>query len=514
MFDSAEAMYADHNFLKAVLEWAIASHLTNMKGERLLAATRHAAPGRAPLLERVCSAGHLTQLAAAHVALGRPDPRYDTVDRVVRMGAPLCCRQKRRRNPKMRRPCLLYANKMCAKETNRRAIMKMPPMSKAQKRQCKSTHAATFKTIPTLQQAFYRAAIGHGRRQVQHQSSEPKADDVGNTLDRGFLGQGSVEFPQSPEACKQAVLAHLGWPAEDPRQLDGLPGFTSYSESLRKLAESWSFVEDGGDIPEDNSYMYQRTCWEKHHGFCERDDRDQLPGLKRLKHALHGAIEEGCWVKVKCELRDNSDGVVAYFYAALKRHGSPKISVYAMAELEQSTLTLREASSAFDFQTSAMLAKIMLPSDAEEDRQSEVVRAWATSLVVAPYPNQLMRVRLVSEDVTTQVYAQSREHRPKKDVPPSNPDPEPDNMDAMFKRGLAACNGASRNKDGRDKPGISKMPPHDHRPGAAPHDRDSVQAPRPPSSTSSECGSSNPIDDSSDDGDIIDVGGELSLIHI
>ncbi len=95
LFKTAAALLACVEFRLAIAEWGRTSRITNMATERLLAMIKHAAPGHAPSIERMCSTGFLTQLIASHKKLGRSDPRYHFTKDAVRKGAPLNLSLKR-----------------------------------------------------------------------------------------------------------------------------------------------------------------------------------------------------------------------------------------------------------------------------------------------------------------------------------------------------------------------------------------------------------------------------------
>lgn len=129
LFGSADAMYNSSSLKGALFEWGNSSRHTNLGSECILAEVKHAAPGHAPLLERVCSAGFMTQLVSEHVTLGRQDPRFDSVDSALKAGTPLICAEDRRQNPKTTRGFLSYANDMLrceARDREQQGLSKLP----------------------------------------------------------------------------------------------------------------------------------------------------------------------------------------------------------------------------------------------------------------------------------------------------------------------------------------------------------------------------------------------------
>jgi len=251
LYNSPQEMFDCPAFRTALTEWGLASYVTNMPLERLLALIKAASPERAPLLERVCSAGLMCQLLAAHKAGGGADPGVHKAADLAREGAPLRVAETRAASKARVRPSLLYANKelQVAKKLRARQGLaadgaESATLSRVEVRRLLSTAARRFAQLPPDQKLPF---IAEARRRSERAAEQQEAADTCSAGARAasFFGQGSNEFPISAEATKTALLTRLGLP---PCGFDELPGFTSYSDQLREEARAKMFVLDRGRL--------------------------------------------------------------------------------------------------------------------------------------------------------------------------------------------------------------------------------------------------------------------------
>jgi hypothetical protein len=106
----------DDRLCDALNMWSLECRLSNMHTERLLSTIRRAV-SKAPVADRLHSAGTLAQVASTHRMHGGDDPRSASRSQVLRIGAPLKT-ARRQKNPNMRRAHIEFVNK---KRAHRRA---------------------------------------------------------------------------------------------------------------------------------------------------------------------------------------------------------------------------------------------------------------------------------------------------------------------------------------------------------------------------------------------------------
>lgn len=131
MYTSPVEMLECTHLRSTLIEWGVSARLTNMVQERNLALVKQATRGKAPLVERLHAAGMLTQLLASHRAHGLSDPCVVRRDELIAKGAPLEG-APRRRNRRMMRPHIAYANTMLRREAQTRRLAGQPPMSRGE----------------------------------------------------------------------------------------------------------------------------------------------------------------------------------------------------------------------------------------------------------------------------------------------------------------------------------------------------------------------------------------------
>jgi hypothetical protein len=114
-FDSPDDMLADQGFRDAVDMWSSKSKICNMHVERMLALIRQSVPsGRLPNLERLVSAGYLTQVLQQHRAAGGRHPGHTSRQDLIKAGVQIVAAAPRPdRQPTRSRGHLLLMNTRC-----------------------------------------------------------------------------------------------------------------------------------------------------------------------------------------------------------------------------------------------------------------------------------------------------------------------------------------------------------------------------------------------------------------
>ncbi len=110
----------DSDLIRMLGAWSFFCKLTNMHTERLLASIKNSCP-RNPTVERLVSAGLLTQVLRTHLGSGGADPRHAATSRdLVARGVPLASSLKAKQaNPSKARGCFTYAESKIRKGLSR-----------------------------------------------------------------------------------------------------------------------------------------------------------------------------------------------------------------------------------------------------------------------------------------------------------------------------------------------------------------------------------------------------------
>jgi len=241
-----------------------------------------------------------------------------------------------------------------------------------------------------------------GHREVAESMPLPAAD-----LSHGFFGAGSLEFPFSVGATLETLRSHMGLSNlyDDESKL---AGFSSYCGGLREEARRIMLVEDEGLIADDMEFVYAETCWQKHFGLCERDDRDIIGKAKKLVSKLHSAVTCGSFYRITA-VRGDAHEVAAtdvrFVYAAFQRGQDPKLTIFAVCEATPAavceatnaeilmTITISCDDGHFVFLTGAQLVKQFMSAASESAAASRVTKLSCATLVYEDIPGRILSVR-------------------------------------------------------------------------------------------------------------------------
>ena len=216
-----------------------------MHVERLLAEFIQAAPLKCPSVDRVCSAGYLTQWLREHLEFGGNNPKIVSREQLLEDGVPLqqsqARSQKRKTNPRAgewTRPHLLYANEEYVKAKRRRETNKEP-------RHTRDEYQALIKKFSDDFSAMSIDAQRVWVRDAKLRSMELQygRDDLENLteFDRGNIpnwGLSSRDMPLSEEIAERVIKRECG--------IEEISGLTSISPSLRKAFRDFVFVREHG----------------------------------------------------------------------------------------------------------------------------------------------------------------------------------------------------------------------------------------------------------------------------
>jgi len=404
-----------------------------MSCERLLAQLKHAAPGKAPLLERMCSSGFLSQIVSEHVGLGRQDPRFDSVQAVLQAGAPLVLTGERATNPKKARVCLAYANEMVKREERQRADIGLEKLRTSERAALMQVKAREFgQLLPpqrlahVVQSRCSQAARAEAAAELLPRVVEPPLD-----LSQGFFGCGSLEYPFSVDTCVQALVKHLRLPALT--SLECLPGFTSYSPVLRELSRNLMHIKDDGLLPTGLTFNYHETCWSKYFGLCGERDAGILQVARRLGSRLHASLAEGSFYKLAASRADLEGAPAsAHVYVAFKRGRDPTLAVYCFCKIdgENGDLCVGIKEGQFRFVTHMELAKYFLVDEASAGLQ---LQSLSSALVShTNIDRRFLRVRVAGYGEEDILFTRTRRKKTKE----------------VSSRGLASRNASAKQRAG------------------------------------------------------------------
>ena len=405
----------------ALMEWGIASKLSNMSLERLLAQVKAASPSRSPLAERLVASGFLTQLLAEHLRLGGRDPRYDNVKQMVGEGAPLNVADKPRSNTRMVRPSCLYANAQLSAEKAKREIQggARSVMTAAERNRVLKRAGQEFASLLPEHQLPYNAKA----RRLHYARSSDACDDhavptraTEEGLRGRFFGKGSLDFPISVQATQDAVWHVTG---QSPPASGVLPGFTGLSSVARDRFRRNMVIANEGDIPESAKFDYRNTCWKRHNGLCPRQDGPLFRSRRALGSGLWRAAVADTWYKLHSQLEGLDDGPAFFVYCAFRRGMDPQIAVFARvdAEADETTLALGERGGSFDFHTEAQVSRLVIRNGSGDTAETRVARVWLSKVNVQVVPGDLLRARVVDLQEPVQVFASAARYREKADTP-------------------------------------------------------------------------------------------------
>jgi hypothetical protein len=164
--DNPGGFKSDPRFKQLIRRWGDTGRITNMHVERLLSLVKASCPGAAPDLERVISAGTLTQWRRAHLASGGHDQNVTRIADLVQVGVPLvAAASNNSKQGKKRRPALDYSNSVVNRERTRAANLNIK-MTQGQINALRGEAARAFKYLPENEKSRWEAACEIKRRPI------------------------------------------------------------------------------------------------------------------------------------------------------------------------------------------------------------------------------------------------------------------------------------------------------------------------------------------------------------
>ena len=258
------SLFLDDAKLMAGLKlWAHESRTCNMHMERLLALIRKSMGfQKSPDVERLVSAGTLTQIMKDHLLAGGSDPRFVTRQQLLDKGAPLECALEAPTKSKAasgfvsfraeRRPTLAEGEKDHLQEVVR-AWADQPPLEKER-----------YKDIALASWHDKQRRIVDARGQRSVLDSDLPAS-LPKKKPEVFFGLGSDSQPITLKHLKDSIRELLTLPPGD------LPGHREICTSLREKLQREIMVDDD-PIPTKQPVSYTEPCWRCHPGLCRKRD--------------------------------------------------------------------------------------------------------------------------------------------------------------------------------------------------------------------------------------------------
>ncbi|CAK0867518.1 unnamed protein product [Prorocentrum cordatum] len=274
LWPSDSEMLDDAHFWSAYMLFAKHALLCNMHIERLLSLVRQSLPFdlKAPVLERVCGNGFLSQCVAQHVSAGGEDPRVESLASARRAGVPLR-RDEAWAPPKgqtrAQPACILYANLHVQDK-----LIENPTLAPADARR---ELVAEFNALPIAQQAVYQSRVQEAKLEKQRSKlvQEPDTSPTSSWTPTAMMGCSSIDAPVSSAAFFEASGA-----------LHEDASFMSWGVQARAEFRRQCFVADAGSIPRGRRIAIARCCFQKHFGVCAHDDADIYAALVSAGQAL------------------------------------------------------------------------------------------------------------------------------------------------------------------------------------------------------------------------------------
>lgn len=320
---SADALMRHEPLLGAIDAWSRQGRLCNMHTERLLAAIRKATASKAPVAERLISAGTLSQVSTLHRRCGGHDPRKVTRKQVADMGAPLKSAFATR-NPNMRRPHIEFINAKRAERRRAGIQLAFADFREEFHRDLDEFRAQPVARAPPPLQPLAAKA--------------PAAESYKDHIGADLWGLSNAMWPISPESVAVALERALPTP---PRP-EGAPGPCrgGLSERLSVLRERCvqdGFVADENYIPSGWRYTRELPCRDLHCGICRHLHVRDIPRLTAWSKKFHCIVAEWdlpCFFRVEVQ----ADGSLQSEYFCLAAR-FPSCMVLLPCQLEDKILS-------------------------------------------------------------------------------------------------------------------------------------------------------------------------------
>ena len=242
MYPTAEALANCPEFRAVLQQWGRTGKLCNMQTERMLKAIKTATPDKCPHLDRMLSAGLLTQWLTRHVReYNGDDPRVTTRAQLLEAGAPLKAgvKQQRAENGTQggMQPWMAYANSRRSNAATAGAQV-----------QSQKIYADAFNHLPLEAQLPWRAVASEARSSKRKwlEECQDKKDSRAKFCDdfkqRG-LGISDVSQPLAAHVAKHIVDRDF------PVRANGRPrGASVHWSSYRTKFTNGKYVNDEGEL--------------------------------------------------------------------------------------------------------------------------------------------------------------------------------------------------------------------------------------------------------------------------
>lgn len=321
MFGSPQELLDSVSFRSSLKLWAKQSRVCNMHVERIFALVRKSVPDKVPNLERLVSAGYLSQILRTHMQAGG------------------------------RHPCSVARGDLVADDVPINAAASMPDRMESKRRghllwMTEKCHAARLRKGASL-----TAAEQADTRREAMREWRGLDDEVRREYNKRAILQDQLESPAvvPSEAYRDDRLWCVGCKASVLRpeiaeasikSLSGLSeirGVSSYAGACRSRLQSLAFATDHGVPKPDDIVLRSTTCRARHKGFCRTRDGDEYNRLLLTHRRLQASLLEhdpvGHFFRLSA-MRGDEVLTVLHLFVAHVRQRDPAIVVGSMFELD------------------------------------------------------------------------------------------------------------------------------------------------------------------------------------
>ena len=262
--------------------------------ERDLSIVMQSVSDKVPYVERLCSAGFLSQWLTTHMGQGGRDPRRTTRDDLIADDVPVVCNRRRTRKGGVLRPQMRYANKIYSQEKVERERTGLPRRTMAEKNTRLGALCIEYDSISPDEQAEFLA-----NPPMETSSSDP--DTPERYSNEKLWGLSSASDPIVPGLVEQHFMTRA-------RSEQDMGGISYPAQVAREELATRIVVADENAIPKKLKVKYNAGCHVLHYGLCRVQDAAQFKEAKDaasiLDHHLRrtGDVPEGSWLQLKVAL--------------------------------------------------------------------------------------------------------------------------------------------------------------------------------------------------------------------
>jgi hypothetical protein len=245
LFGDPMELWRDPGFNATMLNWR-SSPLANMSIENLLALLKASCPDRSPLVERLLTAGSLTQVLSSFINSGREDPRVLSRASLCENGAPINAARSKNETKRTLPANLRFANHELRKEKRLRIVrgLDRPPFQELTAR--RRALIAHFESLPAEERNQFKEPDRPDSRSRSSAQLPAKRDP------EGLWGLYSEKLPVDMEYLREGLLeacaAQLPQ-GDDDDEIDALlPGFTPFAQKQRQDLINSSVIVDAGEL--------------------------------------------------------------------------------------------------------------------------------------------------------------------------------------------------------------------------------------------------------------------------